>query len=88
MKNLLSPLIIVFGLSGCSGLLDTTNGMAVLDEVRAKGVEVSGPVLDASAAAVDKYCIVPRAVRVWFRNAINGRTEVATITVICEGDGS
>ena len=87
MKILFFPLIIVFGLSGCSGLLDAS-GLSVLDDVRAKGVEVSGPVLDASAAAADKYCVVPKSVRLWFRNAINSRTRTATISVTCEGDGS
>ena len=82
MKNLLYPIIVLFGLGGCS----LASGFAVLDEVRDKGVEVGDAALDSAADAADKYCVVPDAVRLWLRNQLNARTDTATIMIDCGGE--
>ncbi len=89
MRKLLYTPLILLALGGCE-LIDQvidTSGMAVLNQVRLKGVEVEDRVLDSAADAADKYCVTPAPVRLWLRVAINSRTEVATVIITC-GDAS
>ena len=85
MKRIFFAILLAGVLSGCT-LIDQfvdTSSLAVLDEVRAKGVEVEDRILDSAADAADKYCITPKLVRHWLRGAINSRTETATVIVLC-----
>ncbi len=92
MRKMLTAMLLGVALlftGGCAELLvefDTAAAMNLMGEIRTKGEEVSDKVLDSAADAADKYCITPATIRLWLRDEINTRTEVATVSIVCPGD--
>ena len=79
---------MTLALAGCGGVFDETKAFHFLDEVREKGAEIEDKSFQAGAEALDRYCLtVPDGVRMYARNSLNSRAQVARIEVTC-GDGS